>query len=119
MDLDVFTERRSRLNARLSRADPFFAAFGGLDEEAYRNGALPATTKELIGLALSVAARCDECVAYHVQRAADSGITVDEAIEAIKLGVLAAGSLSYPVARNAIELIDEVLGDRPLHGEGR
>ena len=54
-----------------------------------------------------------------MQRAADSGITVDEAIEAIKLGVLAAGSLSYPVARNAIELIDEVLGDRPLHGEGR
>jgi AhpD family alkylhydroperoxidase len=109
MELDAFNERRSRLNARLSDADPFFATFGALDEEAYRDGALPARTKELIGLALSVAARCDECVAYHVQRARDHGVTVDEATEAVKLGVLAAGSLAYPVARNAIELIDEVL----------
>jgi AhpD family alkylhydroperoxidase len=113
MDLDAFNERRSRLNARLSQADPFFAAFGTLDEEAYRDGALPARTKELIGLALSVAARCDECVAYHVQQAREYDIAADEATEAVKLGVLAAGSLAYSVARNAIELIDDVLAGGP------
>lgn len=109
MDLDAMNERRASLNGRLSEADPFFGAFGRLDDTAYAEGALPARTKELIGLALSVAARCDECVAYHAQAARDRGVAHDEAVEAIKLGVMAAGSLSLPTARTAIELADRLL----------
>lgn len=109
MDLDTFNERRARLNGRLADSDSFFAAFGGLDDDAYADGAIPARTKELIGIALSVAARCDECVAHHVQGARDRGVTAAEAVEALKLGVMAAGSLSYPTARNGIELIDRLL----------
>jgi AhpD family alkylhydroperoxidase len=109
MDLGAFNDRRARLNRRLSEADPFFASFGGLDDDAYADGALPARTKELIGLAVSVAARCDECVAYHVQLAREREVTAAEAVEAVKLGVIAAGSLSYPTARNAIELIDRLM----------
>lgn len=109
MDLDAFNERRARLNGRLAEADPFFAAFGGLDDDAYADGAIPARTKELIGLALSVAARCDDCVAYHVQGARDRGVTAEEAVEALKLGVVAAGSLSFPTARHGIELVDRLL----------
>ncbi len=109
MDIDAFNERRTRLNARLSEVDSFFAAFGALDDEAYGEGILPARTKEIIGLAISVATRCDECVAYHVQRAGERGVTAGEATEAVKLGVLAAGSLAYPVARGAMELIGQLL----------
>lgn len=109
MALEAFNERRARLNARLAEADAVFAALGALDGDAYADGALPARTKELIGLALSVAARCEECVAHHVQGAHEHGVTADEAVEALKLGVVAAGSLSYPTARDAIELIDQLL----------
>ncbi len=109
MDLEMFNERRRQLNARLSEVDNFFQEFGALDEKAYRDGALPPQTNELIALALSVAARCDECVAHHVQQAREQGVTHREAVEAIKLAVLAAGSLSYPTARNAVELIDQLL----------
>ena len=81
----------------------------GTSTRAYEDGAVTAATKELIGLALSVFSRCEECVAYHVQSARKRGVTAQEAMEAVKLAVLAGGSVTYPTARNAVELIDSEL----------
>jgi AhpD family alkylhydroperoxidase len=119
MDLDEFNERRNRLNARLGDFDDFFSAFGALDDNAYADGSIPARTKELIGLALSVLARCDECVAYHLQSAKTRAVSAQEAAEAVKLGALAGGSVTYPTARLAIDLIDRILVTEPDAGEYR
>ncbi len=109
IDIQAFNDRRARLNRRLADVDGFFAAFSDLDSDAYADGTLPAQTKELIGIALSVCSRCDECVAHHVQSAQALGVKAAEAHEAVKLGVVAAGSVAYPTARNAVELIDQLL----------
>jgi AhpD family alkylhydroperoxidase len=48
-------------------------AFGALGRAAYADRALDKKTKELIAFALSVAARCDGCLAYHGSRLAELG----------------------------------------------
>lgn len=76
----------------LRRAVPeVYRAFGSLHEAAMGDGALPARTKELIALALSVQAGCDGCVAAHARAAARLGAGEDEVAEAIGVTVLMGG----------------------------
>ncbi|MGY3530041.1 AhpD family alkylhydroperoxidase [Bradyrhizobium sp. USDA 4452] len=42
-------------------------AFSAMAQAATRNGALDARTKELIALALGVAAHCDGCIGFHAE----------------------------------------------------
>jgi len=42
-------------------------SFNDLGRAATANGVLDKKTKELIALALSVAARCDPCIGFHMQ----------------------------------------------------
>ena len=42
-------------------------AFSALAQAATRDGALDKKTKELIALALGVAARCDGCIGFHTE----------------------------------------------------
>ena len=56
-------ERNSRT---LASAQPsLMQAFWGLHKAAVADGALDTKTKELMALAISVAARCDDCIAHH------------------------------------------------------
>lgn len=108
MDLKEFNDRRTRLNSRMTDEDSFFATFGALDDEVYAEGAIPKRDKELIGLAISVATRCDECMAYHLQGCQREGVKRAAVVEAIKLGVIAGGSLTYPTARAAFSVLEQL-----------
>lgn len=88
--------------------DSFFANFGALDDAVYAEGAIPKSEKELIGLAISVATRCDECVAYHLQGCQQEGVKRAAIVEAIKLGVIAGGSITYPTARCAFSILEQL-----------
>ena len=66
-------------------------AYGGLSKAAQTPGALDHKTKELIALAISVATRCDGCIASHAQGAARAGATRQEAAEAIGVAFLMNG----------------------------
>jgi AhpD family alkylhydroperoxidase len=44
-----------------------------LDHQAYEAGALDTKTKELLGLVGSMVLRCDDCITYHLVRAAQLG----------------------------------------------
>lgn len=50
-------------------------AFSGLAQAASQPNALDGKTKELIALAIGVAVRCDDCIAFHVKAAVDQGAT--------------------------------------------
>ena len=64
--LQAFREERERLNARvLETATMTTKRFFNLDTATYKDGALPARTKEMAGLAASLVLRCDACIAYH------------------------------------------------------
>ena len=94
------------LNERMMEADAFFREFGALDDEVYSEGAIGKKYKELMGLAISVTTRCDECVLYHLDGSRNEGASRKEILEAIKIGVVAGGSITFPNVRFAFAALD-------------
>ncbi len=62
-------------------------AFSSLAQAALAEGALDPKTKELIALGISVAVRCDDCIAFHVKAAVDRGATREEVLETLGMAI--------------------------------
>lgn len=99
---------RSQYNKVAIESDDFFREFGLLDERAYADGAISKKNKELMGLAISVTTRCDECIQCHLDGCVSEKATKAEIIEALIIGVMAGGSITYPNARFAFEMLKEM-----------
>ncbi len=108
MKSDELTKMRSELNCIMKNADDFFKDFGALDDEVYADGAISRKNKELMGLAISVSTRCDECILYHLKNCLDCNANKAEIIETIKIGIMAGGSITYPNARFAFKMMKEL-----------
>jgi AhpD family alkylhydroperoxidase len=82
-------------------------SFSELGRAATADGALDAKTKELIALALSVAARCDPCIGFHVQTLVKLGATRQELDETLGVTTYMGGGPSLMYAANAIAAFEE------------
>jgi AhpD family alkylhydroperoxidase len=103
------TDRISKGMARL-RADipDTMKAFGALAQAATREGALDRKTKELIALALGVAAHCDGCIGFHIQTLHRLHATRAEVEEALGMAVYMGGGPSVMYAADALHAFDEM-----------
>lgn len=108
MNIDDFNKERAELNKLMTEHDDFFAQFGKLDDRVYADGPIPKKYKELIGLVISIASKCDECVLYHLQGCQKENVSTAEIVDAIKLAVLGTGSVAYPSARYAFKTMKEL-----------
>ncbi len=108
MDIEKFNRTRKMLNDSMMNNDDFFKLFGGLDDSVYLGGAIPKKYKELTGLSISVLKRCEECILYHLQGCLEQKASRQEIIEAIKIGVIGGGSITYPSARFAFKAMKEL-----------
>lgn len=77
--------------------------FFNLDTAAYRDGALPGRTKELLGLVASLVLRCNDCVDYHLGQCVEAGYTDAELEDALNVGLIVGGSIVIPHLRHAVE----------------
>lgn len=68
-----------------------YDGFGELHNAAFNDGAVDRKTKELIALAISIAVRCDGCIASHARSAAQKGATEAEVAEAIGVAIAMSG----------------------------
>ena len=84
--------------------------FGDLARAASRDGALDKKTKELIALALGVAAHCDACIGFHVQALVRLGTTRAELEEALGMAIYMGGGPSMMYSANAIAAFEEFSG---------
>jgi AhpD family alkylhydroperoxidase len=82
--------------------------FYSLDSRAYREGALPAKVKELLGLVASFVLRCDDCIKYHIIRCHDEQVSDTELEEALFIGLVVGGSITIPHQRRAIQAWNEL-----------
>jgi AhpD family alkylhydroperoxidase len=82
--------------------------FFSLDSQSYRKGALPAKTKELLGLVASFVLRCDDCIKYHIMRCHEEGVTDAELTEALTIGLVVGGSITIPHLRRAYKTWEEL-----------
>jgi len=76
-------------------------AFSALAQTATKGGALDPKTKELIALAIGVATRCDDCIAFHTKAAAQLGATPDEIQETLGMAIYMGAGPSVMYASHA------------------
>jgi len=93
----------------LSSGNKGIQRFFALDSGAYREGALPAATKELMGLVGSLVLRCDDCVFYHLDRSVAEGVSREEILEAFEIALVIGGSIVIPHLRRAFENLERLL----------
>jgi AhpD family alkylhydroperoxidase len=82
-------------------------AFSELGRAATADGVLDAKTKELIALALSVAARCDPCIGFHAKALVKLGATRQEVDETLGVTTYMGGGPSVMYAASAVAAFDE------------
>lgn len=111
---EEFQAFRARLNERIlnpgeGRAEATLVTkrFFNLDGRAYEAGAIDVKTKELLGLVASMVLRCDDCIAYHVDRAVECGATDQELLETFDIALIVGGSIVIPHLRRAVDFLDE------------
>jgi AhpD family alkylhydroperoxidase len=102
-----FNEYRRRMNERILATDNLVVKrFFNLDTNTYQNGALPAKTKEMLGLVASMVLRCDDCIRYHIQQCHETGVTREEFFEIFSVGLVVGGSIVIPHMRRGVEFLD-------------
>ena len=107
----VYTDLTRGISAELGklRSDmpDTLRGFSALAKGATQDGALDKKTKELIAIALSVAARCDPCIGFHVQTYVQLGGTRAELADALGMAVYMGGGPSLMYAAKTSAAFDE------------
>ena len=113
---DRYQELTTRINRHLgpfrTAAPEVMQGFGAMARGAMAAGALDEKTKELIAMALSVAARCDPCVGYHAKALVKLGATRAELDEMLGMCVYMGGGPSLMYAAAAIAAYEEFGGEK-------
>ena len=100
---------RQKMNDRIMESGNLeIKRFFALDKHAYKDGALSAQTKELLGLVASMVLRCNDCINYHLIRCAELGITDAQFFEAFNVALVVGGSIVIPHMRRAVVFLEEV-----------
>jgi AhpD family alkylhydroperoxidase len=81
--------------------------FAALAQAASRDGALDKKTKELIALALGVAAHCDGCIGFHIEALVRLGASRQEVEESLGMAVYMGGGPSLMYAADAIAAYEQ------------
>jgi AhpD family alkylhydroperoxidase len=109
--LEQFRRERSEDDDKIFDLDHLgIKRFFNLDNNTYKDGALPGKTKELLGLVASTVMRCNDCIDYHLEECAKAGFTKDEIVDALNVAMMVGGSIVIPHLRHAVNTL-EILED--------
>src|SRR5690625_7622084 len=107
--LEEFRNKREKQNELVLQHDHLgIKRFFNLDHNTYKKGALPAETKELLGLVASAVLRCNDCIDYHLEQCAEAGFNRAELMDALIVALVVGGSIVIPHLRHAA-VTNEVL----------
>lgn len=96
-----------------SGAPEAMKGFSAMARAATAEGALDAKTKELMALALGIAARCDGCLAFHAKAVFDLGGSREEVMETIAMAVYMGGGPSLMYGALALEAYEQFAAAAP------
>jgi AhpD family alkylhydroperoxidase len=102
--VDDFRTYRKAMNEKLLDTDQkIIKRIYSLDALTYQDGALPARTKEMLGLVASMVLRCDDCIKYHLEQCFKMDISTDEILEIFAVANVVGGTIVIPHTRRALE----------------
>jgi len=85
------------------------AGFSALAQAASKDGALDKKTKELMALALGVAAHCEGCIGFHAEALVRLGASREEVEETLGMAVYMGGGPSLMYAAEAMAAYEQFL----------
>ena len=91
------------LRALRTGAPGVMKGFASIAQAALEPRALDGKTKELIALAIGIAVRCDDCIAFHVKAAIDQGATREEMLETLGMAIYMGAGPSAMYASHALD----------------
>jgi AhpD family alkylhydroperoxidase len=119
-DVEEFRRERARMNEAILGEDHLgIKRFWALDSRAYEDGALPAKTKELLGLVASTVLRCNDCIVYHIDQCHEVGVTKDELLDALNVALVVGGSITIPHLRVAWDAVAQIYDGKKASEQGR
>lgn len=105
--LQQFREKRAAANEKVFALEHLgVKRFFNLDSNTYRDGALDAKIKELLGLVASAVLRCNDCIDYHLEQCAEVGFSKSEIVDALNVALVVGGSIVIPHFRHAVETLE-------------
>lgn len=94
--------------ARLRKGIPeTMKGFSMMAAAATADGPLDPKTKELIAIAISVAIRCDGCIAFHAKAVRQQGASREELLETLGMAVYMGGGPSMVYAAQTLDAFDQ------------
>ncbi|MDR1967719.1 MAG: carboxymuconolactone decarboxylase family protein [Burkholderiaceae bacterium] len=109
---DIIADTSANI-AKLRRDVPeVMKGFSALSGAADKAGVLDEKTKELIAMALSVAARCDPCVGFHAKALVKYGASRAEVEEMLGICIYMGGGPSLMYAAAALAAYEEFGGEK-------
>lgn len=104
----AITQSISKSIGKLQKEIPeVMKGFSAMAQAATKDGALDKKTKELVALALGVAAHCDGCIGFHSQTLHKLGATKAEVAEVLGMAVYMGGGPSLMYAADAMSAFEE------------
>lgn len=106
---EEFNDYRTRMNELiLGKQNKVVNRLFNLDTNTYTDDALPAKTKEMLGLVASMVLRCDDCIKYHLGKCHDLGVNTEEMYEIFAVANIVGGTIVIPHTRRAAEYWEEL-----------
>lgn len=113
---EITKELSPRLRDLRQAMPEVMKAFAAISQGALAPQALDTKTKELIALAIAVAMRCDDCIAFHVKAALQQGATRAEVTEALGMAIYMGAGPSVMYATHALDAFTQ-FGEEAKSGE--
>lgn len=98
----------SDLSALFAADKETLSAFTTLVKVTNRPGVMSECQKELVATAIAVSIRCDDCVAYHVDKAKKLGAMREELVEILAVAIEMGGGPAVVYAAKALSHFDKL-----------
>lgn len=104
---DTLAALSAELRTLRHGAPDIMKVFAASAQTALKAGALDSKTKELLALGISIAVRCDDCIAFHAKAAVELGASEAEILETISMAIYMGAGPSVMYASHALEAFSQ------------
>ncbi len=108
---DIKKQRKIAHSRLLALKSKVYKKFLEMEQATYIDGALSKKEKELIAIGISTVINCESCMQWHITKAAESGATYQEVLEAIEVAIEFGGGPATVSARFALEVLETLFND--------
>ena len=103
--IQTIIKDRKQAHGFYSKNSPVYWAFMQMEEAAFADGDLSKGHKELIAIGISIVINCESCLEWHIKQALDAGITKEQIVEAVGVGIEMGGGPATVSSRFAMKVL--------------